>query len=78
MVLRLRLQLHLADCGNDDNDGVGGGGAGLEARWGCRCVRPMLGGGSDLIHVCFYYSYCREGDSNCAMRTIEKFNVGTS
>ena len=32
-----------------------------------------------LILVCFYYSYCREGNSNCATRTIEKFNfnVGT-
>ena len=31
-----------------------------------------------LILVCFYYSYCREGNSDCATRTIEKFNVGTS
>jgi len=23
------------------------------------------------ILVCIYYSYCREGNSNCAMRTIE-------
>jgi hypothetical protein len=30
------------------------------------------------ILVCFYYSYCREGNSDCATRTIEKFNVGTS
>ena len=28
------------------------------------------------ILICFYYSYCREGNSNCAMRMIEKFNVG--
>ena len=31
-----------------------------------------------LILVCFYYSYCQEGNSDCATRTIEKFNVGTS
>jgi hypothetical protein len=30
------------------------------------------------ILVCFYYSYYREGNSDCATRTIEKFNVGTS
>jgi hypothetical protein len=31
-----------------------------------------------LILVCFYYSYCREGNSNCATRMIENFIVGTS
>jgi hypothetical protein len=30
------------------------------------------------ILVCYYYSYCREGNNDCATRTIEKFNVGTS
>ncbi len=30
------------------------------------------------ILVCFYYSYCREGNSDCATRMMEKFNVGTS
>ena len=29
-----------------------------------------------LILVCFYYSYCREDNSDCATRTIEK--LGTS
>jgi hypothetical protein len=29
------------------------------------------------ILVYFYYSYCREGNSDFAMHTIEKFNVGT-
>ena len=31
-----------------------------------------------LILVSFYYSYCREGNSDCAMCTIEKLNVSTS
>jgi hypothetical protein len=30
------------------------------------------------ILICFYYSYCREGNSNCSTRAIEKFYVGTS
>ncbi len=30
------------------------------------------------IVFCFYYLYCREGNSNCARHTIAKFNVGTS
>ncbi len=29
------------------------------------------------IVFCFYYSYCREGNSDCARRKIEKFNVCT-
>ncbi len=32
----------------------------------------------DSILVCFYYSYCQEGNSDCTRRTIAKFNVGTS
>jgi hypothetical protein len=37
-----------------------------------------LGGNAIRFSFAFSFSYCREGNSDCAMRTIKKFNVGTS
>ena len=54
------------------------GGQALRRCGGAGASVLSLGGNAIRFSFAFSFSYCREGNSDCAMRTIEKFNVGTS